>query len=73
MQDKKSRCVLILVLSVSGVMARKKDVPLVPLSVKLPQPLVETLRRLADEQGRKLQAVTAQVVAAGLLAQEQGK
>ena len=54
-------------------MGRKKEVALVPLSVKLPQPLVETLRRLADEQGRKLQAVTAQVVAAGLLAQENGK
>lgn len=54
-------------------MKRKKEVLLVPLSVKLPEPLVLTLRRLADEQGRKLQAVTAQVVAAGLLAQESGK
>lgn len=54
-------------------MGRKKDVVLVPLSVKLPEALVATLRRLADEQGRKLQAVTAQVVAAGLLAQEKSK
>lgn len=54
-------------------MVRKKEPELIPLSVKLPKPLVLTLRRLADEQGRKLQAVVAQVVASGLLAREQGK
>ncbi len=54
-------------------MGRKKDVVLVPLSVKLPEVLVATLRRLADEQGRKLHVVAAQVVAAGLLAQEKSK
>jgi hypothetical protein len=62
------------ILDVGGYgMGRKKDVVLVPLSVKLPEALVATLRRLADEQGRKLQVVAAQVVAAGLLAQEKSK
>ncbi len=53
-------------------MVRKKD-ELVQLSVKLPKPLVQALRRLAEEQGRKLQAVAAVVVGAGLLAQEKSK
>jgi hypothetical protein len=44
------------------------------LSVKLPKPLVAALRRLAEEQGRKLQVVTAAVVGAGLVvSQEKGK
>ncbi len=51
-------------------MVREKEPDLVPLSVKLPEPLVATLRRLAKKQGRLLQFVAAEVVAAGLLAQE---
>ncbi len=49
-------------------MSRKKEIPLVPLSVKLPEPLVESMRRKADIEGRKLQVVVADIVAAGLLA-----
>lgn len=49
-------------------MKRKKDVALVPLSVKLPEPLVEAMRRKAEVEGRKLQAVVAEVVGSGLVA-----
>jgi hypothetical protein len=62
------------ILAVAGCgMVRKKHEELVQLSVKLPKQLVVALRRLAEEQGRKLQVVTAAVVAAGLAPQEKSK
>src|SRR5690349_275161 len=66
--------------SVEHMKDSARDSEMVSISVKLPRQMVESLREMVEslremarQQDRKPQAVAAQVVAAGLLAQEKSK